>query len=117
MLQVEPADLDVLVDSIQDWVDTDDNARINGAEVDYYSRLDPPYRPKNGPIDRLEELLLGRGIKDNPDLFYGRTSGHPLRELLTGFSSGKVNVNVAPAIVLAVLLGIEEAQAEQIVTY
>jgi general secretion pathway protein K len=115
LLQVQPADLDVLVDSIQDWVDTDDNARINGAEVDYYSRLAPPYRPKNGPIDRLEELLLVRGM--TPDLFYGRTSGHPLRESLTGLSAGKVNVNVAPAIVLAVLLGIEESQAEQIVTY
>lgn len=114
-LQVLPADLDVLVDSIQDWVDTDDNPRINGAEIDYYSRLSSPYRPKNGPIDRLEELLLVRGM--TPDLFYGRTSGHPLRELVTGLSAGKVNVNVAPPIVLAVLLGIEESQAEQIVSY
>ncbi len=115
LLQVQPADIDVLVDSIQDWIDTDDNPRVNGAESEYYSRLTPPYRPKNGPIDRLGELLLVRGM--TPDLYYGSTSGHPLRELLTALSSGKVNVNVAPPLVLAVLLGIDESQAEQIVNY
>ena len=114
-LQVPPSDIDVLVDSIDDWVDFDSLPRINGAEDDYYSKLDVPYRAKNGPIDRLEELLLVQGM--TPDLFYGRTSGKPLRDVLTTLSAGKVNVNVAPATVLAVLLGIEESQAEQIVAY
>jgi type II secretory pathway component PulK len=114
-LQVPPPEIDVLVDSIADWVDTDVYPRVNGAEDDYYGKLEPPYRPKNGPIDRLSELMLVQGM--TPDLFYGRTSGHPLKDVLTSLTTGKVNVNVAPALVLAVLLGVEEGQAGQIVEY
>lgn len=115
LLAIPPSDIDVLVDSIADWIDLDNNPRINGAENDVYEKLDPPYRPKNGPIDRLEELLLIQGM--TPDLFYGRTTGQPLHELLTSLSGGKVNVNVAPPIVLAVLLGLDLSQAEGIVSY
>jgi type II secretory pathway component PulK len=96
-------------------VDHDVNPRESGAEDEYYSKLDPPYRAKNGPIDRVEELLLIQGM--TPELFYGRSSGRPIRELVTALSADKVNVNVAPAPVLAVLLGIDEGSAEQIVSY
>jgi len=115
LLQVPPGDADVLVDSIDDWVDLDVNPRVAGAEDEYYTNLDPPYRTKNGPIDRVEELLLIQGM--TPDLFYGRINDRPLRDFLTACTADKVNVNVAPAVVLAVLLGIDETAAEQIVSY
>ena len=30
-------------DSVLDWRDTDDNAKLSGAEDEYYLGLDPPY--------------------------------------------------------------------------
>ncbi len=50
-----------LVACLLDWLDEDDEARSGGAEADYYSTLTPAYRPKNGPLDSLEELLLIKG--------------------------------------------------------
>lgn len=56
-------------DAILDWLDADDEPRADGAEVDYYSGLDPPYAPRNGPIANLDELLQVRGV--TPELLYG----------------------------------------------
>ena len=59
-----------IADAILDWLDTDDEPRDYGAEVDYYSSLETPYRPRNGPISSIDELLMVRGVM--PDLLYGR---------------------------------------------
>ena len=59
----------VIVDSILDWRDSDDFHRLNGAEEDYYQKLEKPYQAKNGPFTSLDELLLVRGV--SPSLFYG----------------------------------------------
>ena len=59
-----------IADAILDWIDEDDNPREYGAEFDFYSGLDPPYSPKNGPLETVEELLLVRGV--TPDLLFGR---------------------------------------------
>jgi type II secretory pathway component PulK len=58
-----------VVNSILDWIDTDDNTRQDGAENDYYSSQSPPYQCKNGPLDSLEELLLVKGV--TPQLLFG----------------------------------------------
>ena len=47
----------------------DDNTHINGAESDYYQGLTPPYYAKNGPMDDISELLLIKGIRDNPEIY------------------------------------------------
>ncbi|EAQ78869.1 type II secretion system protein GspK [Blastopirellula marina] len=59
-----------IADAILDYIDEDDEPREFGAEVDYYSGLDPPYAPKNGPLETVEELLLVRGV--TPQLLFGR---------------------------------------------
>lgn len=59
-----------IADAILDYIDEDDESREFGAEVDYYSGLDPPYAPKNGPLETVEELLLVRGV--TPQLLFGR---------------------------------------------
>ena len=51
-----------LVDALLDWRDQDDTPREFGAESQYYAVLDTPYRPKNGPFDTVEELLMVRGF-------------------------------------------------------
>jgi len=56
-----------IADAILDWIDKDDDARLNGAEFDYYEPLG--YECKNGPIESLDELLLIRGV--TPQMVFG----------------------------------------------
>ena len=63
-----------VADAILDWMDEDSEVRDYGAEANYYSSLSPPYAPKNGPMDSLEELLLVRGV--TPQLMFGLDSNH-----------------------------------------
>ncbi|NLX95641.1 MAG: general secretion pathway protein GspK [Rhodopirellula sp.] len=58
-----------VANAILDWLDEDDEPREYGAEVDYYSTLDPPYAPRNGPLAALDELLMVRGVA--PELLFG----------------------------------------------
>ncbi|MGO8746211.1 MAG: general secretion pathway protein GspK [Thermoguttaceae bacterium] len=58
-----------IADSILDWIDMDDEPREYGAESDYYNGLSPPYSPKNGPLESIEELLLVEGM--TPQLLFG----------------------------------------------
>ena len=51
-----------IADSILDWIDADKTARPSGAELDYYERIDAPYRPRNAVPVSLEELLLVRDM-------------------------------------------------------
>jgi general secretion pathway protein K len=117
---LETFDADVIVDSIIDWIDGDDLHRLNGAESDYYLSLSPPYRAKNAPLDRVEELLLIRGV--SPEIFYGtpQTDKEDARpgvgEFFTTLSSGQVNVNTASATVLEAWLGLSEAQVQAAIT-
>lgn len=120
VLGVDPLDGDVIVDSVLDWIDDNDLHRLNGAESDYYAELEPPYRAKNGRIDRIEELLLVRGV--TKELFEGTPAvedqpARPgLKDLLTATMSPQVNVNTASAEVLRALLGLDETQVAAILT-
>ncbi len=58
-----------LADSILDWLDEDDDTREYGAESDYYATLQPPYKPPNGPMESIEQLLLVKGM--TPQILYG----------------------------------------------
>ncbi|MFC1452862.1 general secretion pathway protein GspK [Verrucomicrobiota bacterium] len=102
-----------LIESVLDWTDQDDDPRVDGAEADYYEDLDPPYRPSNGPLFAVEELLQVRGF--TRDILYSSTTT-PLFEgeaprrkprlidLLTEYGSDdKVNVNAASTNVLMTL--------------
>ncbi len=62
-------DRDEIADSILDWIDADDNHRLNGVESNYYEGLNPPYKAKNAPLDSIDELLKIRGI--TKELVYG----------------------------------------------
>ncbi len=64
-----PGMTEQIADAILDWIDEDDEPREYGAELDYYATLDPPYSPRNGPLETIEELLLVRGV--TPWLLFG----------------------------------------------
>lgn len=57
--------------AIVDWRDEDNAVTPGGAEADYYASLNPPYRPRNGPVATVRELLMVRGI--GPEQLFGQT--------------------------------------------
>ena len=69
ILMLLPGMTEDIADAILDWIDADGDTREFGAELDYYSALVPPYEPKNGPLDSIDELLLVRDV--TPSLLYG----------------------------------------------
>lgn len=66
--EISPQDI---VDAIIDWRDPDSNpaGAADDTEGVYYKELQRPYRPRNGPFESVEELLLVKGV--TPDLLYG----------------------------------------------
>ncbi len=123
VIGVDPADADVITDSIEDWRDQDDLYRPNGAESDYYQKLPHPYFAKNGLFDVPEELLLVRGV--TPEIYYGKkgltASGdrieyYGLQKYFTTFSTfNRININSAPLAVLAAIPGLDYDVAQEIV--
>jgi len=70
-----PGMTEEIADSIIDWRDSDSETRANGAETEHYEVLEPPYEPKNAPIESIRELLLINGVET--DIFFGEdTNGN-----------------------------------------
>lgn len=94
---------DIVADSILDWIDADDNHHLNGAEKDYYQKFSPPYQPRNGPLEFLDELLKVRGI--TKEILYGseKDTGQykGLAGLITTYKATPVNPNTASEEVLS----------------
>ena len=121
LLGVDPSDGDVIVDSILDWREAGDLARLNGAKNDYYLSLSPPYHCKNATLDRVEELLLIRGV--TKQIYEGKpaTTDEPaipgLRDIVTTMSSGQVNVNTASSIVLQAILDLDDSHVSALLAH
>jgi general secretion pathway protein K len=100
-------------DSILDWIDTDKNHRLNGAEDDYYRTQNPPYYAKNGPIETIDELLKIRGMTE--EILYGTEESDDevkktgIANHLTIYKISKVNPNTASKEVLNILFEAEQA--------
>jgi type II secretory pathway component PulK len=92
MLLLLPGMTEEAADSILDWRDTDEAARAQGAESEYYGGLATPYEAANGPFQTVEELRLVRGV--DAALFEGDgTDVSPgLRNLVT-VRSGELAVD------------------------
>jgi hypothetical protein len=64
-----PGMTEEIANAIMDWIDSDEERRIGGAESADYQGLAIPYSARNGPIESIDELLQIQGI--TPALFYG----------------------------------------------
>ncbi len=107
-LEVDKSERDIISDSIEDWRDQNDLARINGAESDYYLKLPVPYRPRNGNLQDVSELLQIKGV--TPELYWGHEDKPGLVDLLTVRSRGvAININTAPKLVLQAV-GMSDAE-------
>jgi len=102
-----------VMDAILDWLDPDDQRRPMGAEREYYMTLKRPYAPKNGPLDSLGEMLLIKGMDSST--FYGTDEREGLRNYVTIYSEGKININTASLPVLLCLSSkVDQTMAEAV---
>lgn len=89
-----------LAPALADWMDSDSEPRISGAEKG----------AKNGPLDTPDEILLIAGIE--------RRDYDKLRPHVTVWGNGLVNINGAGAPVLVSLDGeIDTEMAERVIKY
>jgi general secretion pathway protein K len=113
---LDPEEVENIVDAIKDWIDPDDETTRFGAEDSYYRALEKPYPCKNGPFEFLEELLLVRGI--TTELFYGKEERPGISLYLSTYGNGKININTAALLVLRALSDqIDQGLAEDMVAY
>jgi len=95
--------------AIADWIDPDSDPLFSGgAEDSDYTVLNPPYLAANQPFSSVSELRLVKGM--NQEVY------EKLAPLVCALPSGTVlNVNTAPAVVLAALGdGLEPAALERL---
>jgi general secretion pathway protein K len=108
-----------VVDAIMDWRDEDDELRLNGAEFEYYQSLSPPYMPRNGAFQSVDEIKLVRGITE--EMFYGTRRGesgkYGLKDMLSasGPIINRFDINSAPKPLLVAILNIPDEEAEALI--
>jgi type II secretory pathway component PulK len=126
---------------ILDWIDGDEDTSPDGAETDFYERMEPPHASKNKPYVALKELLFLRGVThsgytgedlnrnflldenerdgqfqlpaDNGDnkLDLG------LVDIFTVYGDGKININTASKAILSALPGLDEDASDIILAH
>ncbi|MBT3197674.1 MAG: hypothetical protein HN344_08110, partial [Gammaproteobacteria bacterium] len=102
--------LESLLNSWEDWIDKDSLKRINGAEEKFYQALTPPYLPRNGPLDSVEEILDIRGFLP----IFGAIELSSAFTLHTTHNT--INPNLATLEALHLLPGLSASSIEQIVS-
>ncbi|MBQ3625590.1 MAG: general secretion pathway protein GspK [Synergistaceae bacterium] len=95
-----------LINLVLDFLDRNTRVRVGGAErEDFINRA---------PLD-MSELLIMDEI--NQDILYGAGGMPGINDYCTLWSAGKINLNVAPPRVLALLPGLGAMQAAALVEY
>jgi len=106
----EKIEQDIISDSILDWIDTNKNHRLNGAEDAYYRTQRPPYYAKNGKIETLNELLKIRGI--TKEILYGSSEEDGtykgIIQFLTVYKYPSINPNTASEEILNIIYSPEQ---------
>ncbi len=95
-----------IADALADWIDADDDEQLNGAEVKYYEAEGRINQPFNRPFYDLSEVSLVRGM----DLV--EAVRPDWRNWFTIWSSGGLDLNEAPAELIAAAAEIPVEQAE-----
>ncbi|MBK1878053.1 general secretion pathway protein GspK [Pelagicoccus mobilis] len=105
-----------LSDVLLDWIDVDDETRIEGAESEDYSSLELDVHPANQPLKSVEEL---RYLIDFEEFFFDE-NGLPLpvfsqlEEAVTVHEVGTLNVNSASSLALRAMADLNEFDKQAI---
>jgi general secretion pathway protein K len=108
-----------LTSSLLDWIDADDETRIEGAESDLYSSAEWPYVAGNQPIRKLSELSVVEGFRE---LFFDEF-GRPndffriFSETMSVYSDGTLNANSISDLALRAYVGFGDAQIQALNDY
>ncbi|MGA0846192.1 MAG: general secretion pathway protein GspK, partial [Luteolibacter sp.] len=94
-----------VIDALGDWIDADDETRLNGAEIDSYESLGRVNQPFNRPFYDLSELRLVMGM-DLVEAAYPNW-----RDWFTIWSSGALDINEASAELIAAAAEISPEEA------
>lgn len=118
-LEISEFDIDLMLDTLFDWIDEDDQERPNGAEDATYDRQSPVYRPANAPLATLDDLRL---IEHWDEAFFDE-DGQP-NEIFRKFSrcvslynEGKINVHTAPPFLLEALAYTDGTPIDSLLEY
>ena len=107
---------DSIIPALMDWIDKDDEERIDGAEDFYYQNLAPPYRSANRSFVTPGQILMVKGLAEIAQ--FGGEDKKNLLDYLTIYSEGKININTAPKEVLESLhQELDESIAESIIAF
>ncbi|CAN2042838.1 general secretion pathway protein K [Candidatus Magnetomoraceae bacterium gMMP-15] len=116
-----------IIQSLQDWLDNDNDTRLSGAEEDYYESNDKLYTGINSYFADIEEMRRVKGITN--ELFNFSLFGKKFSDSFTVFGSssdkknnitydGKININTAEGPVLWLLFSEEdEDRIQDIIEY
>ncbi len=107
--KVNDGEIYKLADHLMDWVDQDSLKRLNGAENEDYTKLGFPGYPPNRPFQSLEEMELVPGIE------FLAEARPDWKEYFTVWGDGKLDVNEAPAELIAVVCQVGSLPAEMFV--
>jgi type II secretory pathway component PulK len=116
---IPPEDNLLLTNSLLDWIDEDDETRIDGAETDEYGFREIPHRAANRAIHNLEELSVVEGF----DIYFFDEEGRPneifdfFAELVSPYGTGTLNANTVGAMTLRVAGSMSDPQIDAIEDY
>jgi general secretion pathway protein K len=103
--------IDAMMAAWGDWLDLNDQPGINGAEKEYYGELEPPYAPRNGALETVDEILLIRGFAE---VF----ADVDLDAAFTLYGENElVNLNLATVEAMRLLPGLDDELIEQILLW
>jgi type II secretory pathway component PulK len=120
---------------ILDWADGDSDTNPDGADTDYYERLEKPLVCKNEPFICLKELLFVKNITrgdylgniinqeimnpDDMEVLFDSDSARqmPLINTFTTFGQETVNINTVSGQVLSILPGLDQQAADTVLAY
>ena len=97
---------DELADNFLDWTDHDDEIRQNGAESRWYKKQDEEYFPHNRRLATIGELMWIRGFTS--EMLFGKKGNPKLKDMITVYGGGKLNINTVNRDVLVTLLRQED---------
>jgi general secretion pathway protein K len=107
--KVPPQEAETAVDSLADWVDTDNEQRTSGAETDYYTSQGYPDFPRQQGFGSMDEMLLSRGMdvieRLKPDW----------RNYFSVYGDGLIDLNYAPTDILMAVGDVEATGAETLI--
>lgn len=109
----------ILTNALLDWIDEDDEERIDGAESQTYAAAEWPFGASNRPLTSLEELAVVKGFRE---LFFdeaGRPNAYyrTLEDTVSVWADGTLNVNAVSELALRAYAGFSDPQIQALETY